>query len=174
MKKLVLGLCLFAAAAGAQELLRIVNGVEERTSVPAGLPPAVTNAYAAQLHAVGYRPVEVVNEPHADWCTRAVRTVVLTNDVYRVEWIECPVPMPLDRAKLCSTILSLPDGTNLLAAAMSVPAVANWFVADPVYVRGSELALAMQQLLGLDQAGLEALLHPSGNAVATPPHPDLE
>lgn len=171
MKKLVLGLCLFAAAAGAQELLRIVNGVEERTSVPAGLPAAVTNAYAERLYATGYRPVETVNAPHSDWCTRAVRTVNLTNGVYRVEWIECPVPMPLDRARLCSTILCLPDGTNLLAAAMSVPAVADWFVSDPVYVRGSELALAMQQLLGLDQAALENLLHPSGTPVAEPSQP---
>jgi len=173
MKRLVLFFSLVSAAC-AQQLMRIANGSEETTTIPAGLPPAVTNAYAAQLHAVGYRPVEVVNEPHADWCTRAVRTVNLTNDVYRVEWIECPVPMPLDRAKLCSTILSLPDGTNLLAAAMSVPAVANWFVADPVYVRGSELALAMQQLLGLDRTGLENLLHPSGTSVAEPSQPSGE
>ena len=170
MKRLALFFFLVSVAS-AQQLMRIANGSEETATIPAGLPPAVTNAYAAQLHAVGYRPVEVVNEPHADWCTRAVRTVNLTNDVYRVEWIECPVPVPLDRVKLTTAMLGLPDGTNLLASAMSVPAVADWFVADPVYVRGSELALAMQQLLGLDQAGLEALLHPSGNAVAEPSPP---
>ena len=164
MKKLVLGLCLFAAAAGAQELLRIVNGVEERTSVPAGLPAVVTNAYAQQLYAAGYRPIVEVNEPHADWCTRAVRTVNLTNGVYRVEWIECPIPVPLDRVKLTTAMLGLPDGTNLLASAMSVPSVAEWFVSDPVYTRGSELALAMQRLLGLDQASLEALVKPSAAA----------
>lgn len=145
------------AAAGA-DLLRIVNGTEERASVPAGLPPVVTNAYAQQLYAAGYRPIVEVNASHSDWCTRAVRTVNLTNDVYRIEWIECPVPVALDRTKLCDVLLSLPDGTNLLAAAMSVPAVAEWFVADPVYVRGSDLALGMQQLLGLDQAGLEAVV----------------
>ncbi len=174
MKRFALALVLLVSAASAQQLMRISGGVEETASIPAGLPAAVTNAYAERLYATGYRPVETVNAPHSDWCTRAVRTVNLTNGVYRVEWIECPVPMPLDRAKLCSTILALPDGTNLLAAAMSVPAVADWFVSDPVYVRGSELALAMQQLLGLDQAGLEALLHPSGNVVAAPPHPDPE
>ena len=172
MKHFALVLVLLVSVASAQQLLRISGGVEETASIPTGLPSSVTNAYAQQLYAAGYRPIVEVNEPHADWCTRAVRTVVLTNDVYRVKWIECPVPMPLDRAKLCSTILSLPGGTNLLAAAMSVPAVADWFVSDPVYVRGSELALAMQQLLGLDQAGREALLHPSGNVVAAPPHPD--
>ncbi len=161
MKKLVLSLCLFAAAAGAQELLRIVNGVEERASVPAGLPAVVTNAYAERLYATGYRPIETVNAPHSDWCTRAVRTVNLTNGVYRVEWIECPVPVPLDRVKLTTAMLGLPDGTNLLASAMSVPSVAEWFVSDPVYTRGSELALAMQRLLGLDQASLEALVKPS-------------
>lgn len=159
------------ASASAQQLMRISGGSEESASIPAGLPSSVTNAYAQQLYAAGYRSVVEVNEPHADWCTRAVRTVVLTNDVYHVEWIECPVPMPLDRAKLCSTILSLPDGTNLLAAAMSVPAVADWFVSDPVYVRGSELALAMQQLLGLNQSALENLLHPSGTPVAEPSQP---
>ena len=174
MKHFALVLVLLVSVASAQQLLRISGGVEETASIPAGLPAAVTNAYVERLYATGYRPVETVNAPHSDWCTRAVRTVNLTNGVYRVEWIECPVPMPLDRAKLCSTILTLPDGTNLLAAAMSVPAVADWFVSDPGYVRGSELALAMQQLLGLDQAGLEAILHPSGNAVAAPPHPDPE
>lgn len=160
MKRLLLLLVLLCSFASAQELLRIVNGTEERASIPAGLPTSVTNAYASQLYAAGYRPVETVNAPHSDWCTRPVRTVNLTNDVYRVEWIECPVPMPLDRARLCSTILGLPDGTNLLAAAMSVPAVAEWFVADPVYVRGSDLALGMQQLLGLDQVALETLIQP--------------
>ena len=158
---LVLGCSL---AIGA-DLLRIVNGTEEHASVPPGLPTSVTNAYASQLYAAGYRPVETINAPHSDWCTRPVRTVNLTNDVYRVEWIECPVPVALDRTKLCNVLLSLPDGTNLLAAAMAVPAVAEWFVADPVYVRGSELALGMQQLLGLDQAGLEAVVR---TALATP------
>mgnify|MGYP007070242093 CR=1 FL=1 len=153
-------LALLCTVALSQDLLRIVNGTEELASIPPGLPTSVTNAYAQQLAAAGYRPVETVNAPHSDWCTRPVRTVNLTNDVYRVEWIECPVPMPLDRARLCSTILGLPDGTNLLAAAMSVPAVAEWFVADPVYVRGSDLALGMQQLLGLDQVALETLIQP--------------
>ncbi len=173
MKSAIL-LILASLTAGAQQLMRISGGVEERTTVPAGLPASITNAYVGKLHAAGYRPVETVNEPHADWCTRAVRTVNLTNGVYRVEWIECPVPIPLDRASLCSTILALPDGTNLLAAAMSVPAVADWFVSDPVYVRGSELALAMQQLIGLDQAALENLLHPSGTPVAEPSQPSGE
>lgn len=168
MKHLSLALALLVSAASAQQLMRISGGVEETATVPAGLPSEVAAAYAQRLYDTGYRPIETVNAPHADWCTRAVRTVNLTNDVYRVEWIECPVPMPLDRSKLCSTILSLPDGTNLLATVMAIPAVADWFVSDPVYVRGSELALAMQQLLGLDQAGLETLLHPSGNAVAEP------
>lgn len=165
MKRTLVFLVLLSSLASAQELLRIVNGTEERASIPAGLPTSVTNAYAAQLYAAGYRPVETVNEPRADWCTTAVRTVNLTNDIYRIEWIECPVPVALDRTKLCNTLLSLPDGTNLLAAAMAVPAVAEWFVSDPVYVRGSDLALAMQQLLGLDQAGLEAVVR---TALATP------
>lgn len=158
-------LALLCTVALSQELLRIMNGTEELASIPPGLPTSVTNAYAQQLTAAGYRPVETVNAPHSDWCTRAVRTVNLTNGVYRVEWIECPVPVSLDRTKLCNVLLSLPDGTNLLAAAMAVPAVAEWFVADPVYVRGSALALGMQQLLGLDQAGLEAVVR---TALATP------
>lgn len=158
-------LALLCTVALSQELLRIMNGTEELASIPPGLPTSVTNAYAQQLAAAGYRPVETVNAPHSDWCTRAVRTVNLTNGVYRVEWIECPVPVSLDRTKLCNVLLSLPDGTNLLAAAMAVPAVAEWFVADPVYVRGSALALGMQQLLGLDQAGLEAVVR---TALATP------
>lgn len=163
MKRLVLFFFLVSAAC-AQQLMRIANGSEESASIPAGLPSSVTNAYAQQLYAAGYRPVVEVNEPHADWCTRAVRTVNLTNDVYRVEWIECPVPVPLDRVKLTTAMLGLPDGTNLLASAMSVPSVAEWFVSDPVYTRGSELALAMQRLLGLDQASLEALVKPSAAA----------
>lgn len=171
MKHFALVLVLLVSVASAQQLLRISGGVEETASIPAGLPSSVTNAYAQQLYAAGYRPIVEVNEPHADWCTRAVRTVNLTNGVYRVEWIECPVPVPLDRVKLTTAMLGLPDGTNLLASAMSVPSVAEWFVSDPVYVRGSELALAMQQLLGLDQAALENLLHPSGTPVAEPSQP---
>ena len=156
------------ALAGAQQLLRVSGGVEETATVPAGLPASVTNAYVTHLRESGYYPVKEANAPTNTWCTRAVKTMALTNGAWRVEWIECPVPIPLDRVNLCSTILSLPDGTNLLATAMSIPAVADWFVSDPVYVRGSELAQAMQQLLGLDQSGLESLLHPSGDAVSTP------
>lgn len=160
MKHLVLFFFLVSVAS-AQQLMRIANGSEETATIPAGLPPAVTNAYAAQLHAVGYRPVEVVNEPHADWCTRAVRTVNLTNDVYRVEWIECPIPVPLDRAKLAAAVSAAGNGTNdLLGVCMSVPTVAEWFVSAPVYTRGSQLALEMQRLLGLDQATLESLVRP--------------
>ncbi len=171
MKRILIALFLVAVSAGAQQLLRVSGGVEEPATVPAGLPASVTNAYAAHLRASGFYPVEEVNEPTDSWCTRAVKTMALTNGAWRVEWIECPVPIPLDRANLCSTILSLPDGTNLLATAMSIPAVADWFVSAPVYVRGSELAYAMQLLLEVDQASLEALLHPSGNAVAEPASP---
>ena len=154
-------LALLGSLAVAQDLLRIVNGTEERASIPAGLPAAVTNAYAAQLYAAGYRPVETVGSPRSDWCTRAVRTLTETNGVWREEWIECPVPVPLDPVKLCNAVLAMPGGTNRLAAAMVVPAVAEWFVADPVYVRGSELALAMQQLLGIDAvSNLEAVVYP--------------
>lgn len=146
-KPFLLFLCLFAAVATAQELLRIVNGTEERTRVPPGLPAAVTNAYAVQLAASGYLPVETVGAPREDWCTRAVRTLVQTNGVWRETWIECPVPVPLDRVRLCNAILARPDGTNTLALAMTFPEVAEWFVGDPVYVRGSVLAASMQALL---------------------------
>lgn len=169
MKKLALFLCLFAVAAGAQELLRIVNGAEERTSVPAGLPAAVTNAYAAQLAAAGYRPVVTIGHPDAvddsadpfvRWATRPVRTLTETNGVWREEWIRCPRPIPLDPVKLCNAVLALPDGTNALARAMAVPAVAEWFVGNPVYTRGSELAGAMQQLLGIPAvSNLEAIVY---------------
>ncbi len=166
MKKLALFLCLFAVAAGAQELLRIVNGAEERASIPQGLPDAVTNAYAAQLAAAGYKPVETVGAPHSDWCTRPVRVLEETNGVWRESWIECSVPIPLDPVKLCNTLLSLPNGTNALATAMAVPAVAEWFVGNPVYTRGSELAGAMQQLLGISSvSNLEALIRPCAAGV---------
>lgn len=154
-------LVFLGSLSAAGDLLRIVNGTEERASIPAGLPAAVTNAYAAQLYAAGYRPVETVGSPRSDWCTRAVRTLTETNGVWREEWIECPVPVPLDPVRLCNAVLAMPDGTNRLAAAMSVPAVAEWFVSDPVYTRGSELALAMQQLLGIDAvSNLEAIVYP--------------
>lgn len=168
MKRILLALLLVAVSAGAQQLLRVSGGVEETATVPAGLPASVTNAYVAHLRASGFYPVEEVNAPTDSWCTRAVKTMALTNGAWRVEWIECPVPIPLDRANLCSTILSLPDGTNLLATAMSIPAVADWFVSDPVYVRGSSLALAMQQLLDLDQSGLETVAR---KALANPEQP---
>lgn len=154
-RRILLALLLVAVSAGAHQLLRVSGGVEETATVPAGLPASVTNAYVAHLRESGYYPVEEVNAPTNTWCTRAVKTMALTNGAWRVEWIECPVPIPLDRANLCSTILSLPDGTNLLATAMSIPAVADWFVSDPVYVRGSDLALALGTLLGLNQARLE-------------------
>lgn len=157
MKRILITLLLVAVSAGAQQLLRVSGGVEERATVPAGLPASVTNAYAAHLRASGFYPVETVNEPTNSWCTRAVKTMALANGVWRVEWVECPVPVQLDRAKLASALLALPDGTNLLATVMAIPAVADWFVSDPVYTRGSSLALAMQQLLGLDQSGLETV-----------------
>ena len=157
MKRILLALLLAAVSAGAQQLLRVSGGVEERATVPAGLPASVTNAYAAHLRASGFYPVAEANSPTNSWCTRAVRTMALTNGTWRIEWVECPVPVSLDRSALCSTILALPDGTNLLATVMAIPAVADWFVSEPVYVRGSSLALAMQQLLGLDQAGLETV-----------------
>lgn len=169
MKRLLLLLVLLCSFASAQELLRIVNGTEERASIPVGLPTSVTNAYAQQLYAAGYKPlvtighpdaVDDTDDPYLRWSTRAVRTLTETNGVWREEWIRCPVPIPLDPVKLCNAVLAMPDGTNLLTAAMAVPAVAEWFVADPVYVRGSELALGMQQLLGLDQAALETLIQP--------------
>ena len=157
MKQLLLPvIALLALSAPAQQLLRIRGGIEETASVPTDLPASVTNAYAAQLYAAGYRPVETsTNAPSASWCTRVVRTLTLTNDVWRVEWIEAPVPVPLNPAALVDTLLALPDGTNKLATVMSIPAVADWFVADPVYVRGSDLALALGTFLGLDQASLE-------------------
>ncbi len=162
MKKIALILSLFAAAVcGAQELLRIVNGTEERTFVPPGLPASVTNAYAQQLAASGYLPVETVGAPHEDWCTRAVRTLTQTNGVWIETWIECPMPVPLDRVKLCNAILSLPGGTNKLALAMTFPEVAEWFVGDPVYVRGSVLAASMQALLGATNVvALESVIRP--------------
>lgn len=161
MKKLAIFLCLFAIAATAQELLRIANGSEERTVIPPGLPEAVTNAYAAQLAASGYLPVETIGAPHEDWCTRAVRTLTQTNGVWREEWIECSVPIPLDRVKLCAAILALSDGTNKLAFAMAMPEVAEWFVASPVYTRGSTLAAAMQSLLGVTNvAEMESFIRP--------------
>lgn len=156
MKLLLPILALLALSAPAQQLLRIRGGIEETASVPVGLPASVTNAYATQLYAAGYRPVDVsTNAPTASWCTRVVRTLTLTNDVWRVEWIEAPIPVPLNPAALVDTLLALPDGTNKLATVMSIPAVADWFVSDPVYVRGSDLALALGTLLGLNQARLE-------------------
>ena len=178
MKRISILVCSVAALATASladGFLRVRNGAEERASVPADLPASVTNAYVAQLRASGYLPLVEDERPwlsEADaWCCIVGRTLEATNGVWHVGWEVQPVPVSLDRAELCSTILALPDGTNLLAAAMSDPAVADWFVADPVYVRGSELALAMQQLLGLDQAALENLLHPSGTPVAEPSQP---
>ena len=171
---LLLALVLLALAgslAVAADLLRIVDGTEQYASIPAGLPAAVTNAYAERLYATGYRPVVTEGEPRSSWCTRAVRTVTLTNDVYLVRWIECSVPIPLDRTKLCSAILALPGGTNVLAAAMSQPAVADWFVAAPVYTRGSALALAMQQLLGVDRDNLETLLRGAAATAESPAAP---
>ena len=150
---LLLALVLLALAgslAVAADLLRIVDGTEQYASIPAGLPAAV---------------------PRSSWCTRAVRTVTLTNDVYLVRWIECSVPIPLDRTKLCSAILALPGGTNVLAAAMSQPAVADWYVAAPVYTRGSALALAMQQLLGVDRDNLETLLRGAAATTESPAAP---
>ena len=167
MKQLLIPvIVLLALSAPAQQLLRIRGGIEETASVPTDLPASVTNAYAAQLYAAGYRPVVTsTNAPSASWCTRVVRTLTLTNDVWRVEWIEAPVPVPLDPAALVGTLLALPDGTNKLATVMSIPAVADWFVTDPVYVRGSDLALALGTFLGLDQAALEEVAR---NALATP------
>ena len=161
MKRIgILLIVALGAIAGAQQLLRVSGGVEETAAVPEGLPPPVADAYVAQLRASGYYPVEEINAPTNTWCTRSVRTLALTNGAWRVEWVECPVPVRLDPVKLVGALLSLPDGTNKLTVAMSVPAVAEWFVGTPVYVRGSVLASAMQLLLGVDEATLEALARP--------------
>ena len=129
MKRLAILFPVFLAFLGslsaAGDLLRIVNGTEERASIPAGLPASVTNAYAAQLYAAGYRPVETIGHPDAvntvedpfvQVFTRAVRTLTETNGVWREEWIRCPIPVPLDPVRLCNAVLAMPDGTNTLAA----------------------------------------------------------
>ena len=156
-------LVLLACACAAGELLRVSGGVEERASVPEGLPEPIAAAYEAKLREAGFRPVVVAtNAPAGCWCTRVVRTLDLdeTNGVWRVGYVEAPEPIRLDRSALVGALLALPDGTNKLAAAMAVPAVAEWFVGAPVYTRGSALALGMQALLGVDRDGLEAIVRP--------------
>ena len=55
----------------------------------------------------------------------------------------------------------MPDGTNLLSAALESEPVAAWFAGEPTYVRGSLGAQAVGTALGITPAALEAIVQAS-------------
>ncbi len=160
--KAVLPIFLLALAASAETFLRIDAGVEHYSTLSTnGLPAEIAAPLRERMIAGGYLPYVPSKRPPDTWCTTQLRTLVATNGVWREIWTEASVPVPLDRALLVETLLELPDGTNLLAAALSSEPVAAWFAGEPTYVRGSLGAQAVGTALGLTQDALETIVQAS-------------
>ena len=160
--KAALPLLLLALAASAETFLRIDAGVEHYSTLSTnGLPAEVAAPLRERMIAGGYLPYEPAPRPADTWCTTQVRSLVATNGVYREVWTEASIPVPLDRTRLVAALLALPDGTNLLSAALSSEPVAAWFAGDPTYVRGSLGAEAVGTALGITPDTLEALVRSS-------------
>ena len=153
-------LCLLLAfAASAETFLKIEGGVETYSTLSTNaLPAAVAEPLRARMMAGGYLPYEPAARPADTWCTTQVRSLVATNGVWREVWMEASVPVPLDRTRLVDALLALPDGTNLLSAALSSEPVAAWFAGTPTYVRGSLGAQAIAAALHLPEEIVEALV----------------
>ena len=168
--KLLLALLSAAATfAGGEVFFRVDGGVEwQMVEQTEGLPEEVAVALRDRLLQSGWRPYVRAPKPADTWCTTFVRTLTETNGVWQEGWAEASVPVPLDRVALVGTVLSMPNGTNLLAAAMASEPVAAWFAGEPTYIRGSLGARTVAAALGVDAATLEALVAASiGIAPAT-------
>ena len=171
MKRTLLQILLVAAAlcAGGETFLRVEGGVERRSELSTNdLPAEIAVPLRERMVEAGWLPYVPAVKPADTWCSTYVRTLVATNGAWREGWVEASVPVPLDRAALVGAVLALPDGTNLLAAAMASEPVAAWFAEEPTYVRGSVGARTVAAALGVDAATLEALVAASlGIAPAT-------
>ena len=164
MKRTVLPFLLVAAAlcAGGETFLRVEGGVESFSELSTnGLPAEIAVPLRERMVEAGWLPYEPAVKPADTWCSTWVRTLTATNGVWREGYVEASVPVPLDRVALVGVVLSLPNGTNLLAAAMASEPVAAWFAGEPTYVRGSLGAQTVAAALGIDQATLEALVSAS-------------
>ena len=146
----------------AETYLRIDGGVEQYSDLATnGLPAEIAAPLRERMIAGGYLPYVPTKRPPDTWCTTQLRTLVATNGTWREVWTEASVPVKLDRTLLVEALLELPDGTNLLAAALASEPVAAWFAGEPTYVRGSPGAQAVGAALGIPQEVLEALAHSS-------------
>ena len=159
MKRTILPLLLLAAAtlASGETFLRVEGGVERRSELATnGLPAEIAVPLRERMIAQGWLPFEPAVKPADTWCSTWVRTLTATNGVWKEGWAEASVPVPLDRVALVGTVLSMPNGTNLLAAG------------EPTYSRGSLGARTVAAALGIDAETLEALVAASlGLAPAT-------
>ena len=157
--KTVLPILLLTLAASAETFLKIDAGVEHYSPISTnGLPAEIAIPLRERMIAGGYLPYEPAARPADTWCTTQVRSLVATNGVWRETWIEASIPVSLDRTRLVDALLALPDGTNLLSAALSSEPVAAWFAGDPTYVRGSLGAQAIAAALHLPEETVEALV----------------
>lgn len=162
MKTAVLLCLVLAGTAMAETFLKVERGVETYSDLSTnGLPAEVAAPLRERMIAGGYLPYAPAARPADTWCTAQVRTLVATNGVWREVWTEASVPVPLDRGRLVAALLALPDGTNLLAAALSSEPVAAWFADEPTYVRGSLGARAVGAALGITSDALEAIVQAS-------------
>lgn len=162
MKTVVLFFLLLPLAIAAETFLKIDGGVETYSTLSTnGLPTAVAEPLRARMLAGGYLPYESATRPADTWCTTPIRSLVATNGVWREVWTEASIPVPLDRTRLVAALLAMPDGTNLLSAALESEPVAAWFAGEPTYVRGSLGAQAVGTALGITPAALEAIVQAS-------------
>lgn len=156
--------------AGAETFLRIRSGAEEYSRLDTNsLPAAVLAPLRARMLAEGWAPYESAARPRDTWCTTWARTLALDEGGWHEGWEEAPIPVPLDRGRLVGTILALPAGTNLLAAALASEPVAAWFAGEPTYIRGSDGAAAVAAALGIDAESLETIAAIAAGRMRTPP-----
>lgn len=162
-------LLLVALPAHGTLFLRIDGGAEQFVSVDTNrLPASVAAPLIDQLSASGYAPFRPSPRPSDTWCTTWTRTIELKNGVWHEGWEESPVPVPVDRERIVAALVELPNGEELLSAALQSEAIAAWFTGDPVYVRGSQGAMAIAGALGISAVDLEALVRTAETNATTP------
>lgn len=116
-----------------------------------------TNQLAIAV-ANGYLPLEIVGENLEDDFVRSVKKVTREDDVFRLEWIQFPKVIRLDRTKLVNYFVASGAIEAVTGLVLTNEQFADWYANKMTYVRGSADAVAFSLLLGLTQDQLEALV----------------
>lgn len=129
-----------------------------RMVVPASWPEQLRQQQIALAQGNGYLPVTETGSSEETDFVKPVMKISRYQDAYAVTWIQSPKVVRLDRTKLVAAFQGSGQIDAVSALVMSSPEFSDWYANKMTYVRGSADAVAIAQMLGLDQAGLEALV----------------